>query len=77
MWHNKFLLCKPNSWTLLFQETIRDAIEGTITWPVRQIVPILAGDYRFVKQPEDEDLLNDQSPNIVMPVVIYLLFIAI
>ncbi|TYK31449.1 synaptotagmin-4-like [Cucumis melo var. makuwa] len=27
------------------EETIRDAIEGTITWPVRQIVPILAGDY--------------------------------
>ncbi|XP_022137630.1 synaptotagmin-4-like [Momordica charantia] len=25
--------------------TIRDAIEGSITWPVRNIVPIIAGDY--------------------------------
>ncbi|KAG7024447.1 Synaptotagmin-4 [Cucurbita argyrosperma subsp. argyrosperma] len=27
------------------EETIRDAIEGTIMWPVRMIVPIIAGDY--------------------------------
>ncbi|XP_010555014.1 PREDICTED: synaptotagmin-4 [Tarenaya hassleriana] len=27
------------------EETIRDAIEDSITWPVRKIVPILAGDY--------------------------------
>lgn len=28
------------------QETIRDAIEDSITWPVRQIIPIIPGDYR-------------------------------
>lgn len=28
------------------QGTIRDAIEDSITWPVRNIVPILPGDYR-------------------------------
>lgn len=27
------------------EETIRDAIEDSITWPVRKIVPILPGDY--------------------------------
>ncbi|XP_057959607.1 synaptotagmin-5-like [Malania oleifera] len=27
------------------EETIRDAIEDSITWPVRKIVPIIAGDY--------------------------------
>ncbi|KAK3043760.1 hypothetical protein RJ639_001956, partial [Escallonia herrerae] len=27
------------------EETIRDAIEDSITWPVRQIIPILPGDY--------------------------------
>ncbi|KAF7817266.1 synaptotagmin-4 isoform X1 [Senna tora] len=27
------------------EETIRDAIEGSITWPVRKIIPIIAGDY--------------------------------
>ncbi|PKI47107.1 hypothetical protein CRG98_032520 [Punica granatum] len=27
------------------EETIRDAIEDTVTWPVRKIVPILPGDY--------------------------------
>ncbi|XP_022981167.1 synaptotagmin-4-like isoform X1 [Cucurbita maxima] len=27
------------------EETLRDAIEGSIMWPVRQIVPIIAGDY--------------------------------
>ncbi|KAJ8421348.1 hypothetical protein Cgig2_033072 [Carnegiea gigantea] len=27
-------------------ETIRDAIEDSITWPVRQIIPIIPGDYR-------------------------------
>ncbi|XP_077237974.1 calcium-dependent lipid-binding (CaLB domain) family protein isoform X2 [Tasmannia lanceolata] len=27
------------------EETIRDAIEDTITWPVRKVVPILPGDY--------------------------------
>lgn len=28
------------------QETIKDAIEDSITWPVRKIVSILPGDYR-------------------------------
>lgn len=32
-----------------FQETIKDAIEDTITWPVRNIVPIIPGNYRYVK----------------------------
>lgn len=27
------------------QETIRDAIEDSITWPVRKIIPIIPGDY--------------------------------
>ncbi|XP_057468438.1 synaptotagmin-4-like isoform X1 [Actinidia eriantha] len=27
------------------EETIRDAIEDSITWPVRKIIPILSGDY--------------------------------
>ncbi|CAL5358919.1 unnamed protein product [Camellia sinensis] len=27
------------------EDTIRDAIEDSITWPVRQIIPILPGDY--------------------------------
>ncbi|KAI8569112.1 hypothetical protein RHMOL_Rhmol02G0253600 [Rhododendron molle] len=27
------------------EETIRDAVEDSITWPVRQIIPILPGDY--------------------------------
>ncbi|GAU23131.1 hypothetical protein TSUD_305790 [Trifolium subterraneum] len=27
------------------EETIRDAIEDSITWPVRQIIPIIPGDY--------------------------------
>ncbi|WVZ18164.1 hypothetical protein V8G54_005486 [Vigna mungo] len=27
------------------EETIKDAIEDSITWPVRQIIPILPGDY--------------------------------
>ena len=35
-------------WPFFFclQETIRDAIEDSITWPVRQIIPIIPGDYR-------------------------------
>lgn len=32
----------------MFQETILDAIEDSITWPVRKIIPILPGDYRFL-----------------------------
>lgn len=27
---------------------IRDAIEDSITWPVRKIIPIIPGDYRQV-----------------------------
>lgn len=34
---------------LFIKETIRDAIEDSITWPVRQIIPILPGDYRYAK----------------------------
>lgn len=28
------------------QETIKEAIEDSITWPVRKVIPILPGDYR-------------------------------
>lgn len=31
------------------EETIRDAIEDSITWPVRQIIPIIAGDYSYLE----------------------------
>lgn len=42
------------------------------------IVPIIAGDYRYVKQPEDEKLLNGWLPLIFNNVMlICLLFIAI
>ncbi|KAI4379502.1 hypothetical protein MLD38_005787 [Melastoma candidum] len=27
------------------EDTIRDAVEGSITWPVRKVIPILPGDY--------------------------------
>lgn len=30
----------------LIQETIHDAIEDSISWPVRKVVPIIPGDYR-------------------------------
>lgn len=29
------------------QGTIKDALEDSITWPVRKIIPILPGDYRY------------------------------
>lgn len=29
------------------QETIRDAVEDSITWPVRKVIPIIPGDYRY------------------------------
>ncbi|KAL0334000.1 UNVERIFIED_CONTAM: Synaptotagmin-5 [Sesamum angustifolium] len=29
----------------LLQNTIRDAVEDSITWPVRKVIPILPGDY--------------------------------
>lgn len=32
---------------LITQGTIRDAIEDSITWPVRKVIPILPGDYRY------------------------------
>ncbi|GER42606.1 calcium-dependent lipid-binding family protein [Striga asiatica] len=35
--------------TLPIQETIRDAIEDSITWPVRKIIPILPGDYSYLE----------------------------
>ncbi|XP_021275622.1 synaptotagmin-4 [Herrania umbratica] len=31
------------------EDTIRNAIEDSITWPVRKIVPILPGDYSFLE----------------------------
>ncbi|KAK2986217.1 hypothetical protein RJ640_010051 [Escallonia rubra] len=30
------------------EETIRDAVEDSITWPVRKVIPILPGDYRYL-----------------------------
>lgn len=39
----------PKSFVLFsffYQGMIRDAIEDSITWPVRKIIPILPGDYR-------------------------------
>ena len=35
---------------------IRDAIEDSITWPVRKIIPIIPGDYRLVLFPLTESL---------------------
>lgn len=32
------------------QGTIRDAIEDSITWPVRKVIPILPGDYRYLSR---------------------------
>ncbi|XP_074335420.1 synaptotagmin-4-like [Apium graveolens] len=31
------------------EETIRDAIEDSITWPVRQVIPIIPGDYSYLE----------------------------
>ncbi|KAL0330586.1 UNVERIFIED_CONTAM: Synaptotagmin-4 [Sesamum angustifolium] len=31
------------------EDTIRDAIEDSITWPVRKIVPIIPGDYSYLE----------------------------
>ena len=28
------------------QDTIKNAIEDSITWPVRKVIPIIPGDYR-------------------------------
>ncbi|EPS66916.1 hypothetical protein M569_07856 [Genlisea aurea] len=39
------LLLKP----LVDEETIKDAIEDSITWPVRKIIPILPGDYSYLE----------------------------
>lgn len=33
---------------MLTQGTIRDAVEDSITWPVRKVIPIIPGDYRYV-----------------------------
>ncbi|PKI54322.1 hypothetical protein CRG98_025290 [Punica granatum] len=30
------------------EDTIRDAVEDSITWPVRKVIPILPGDYRYL-----------------------------
>ncbi|KAL5559763.1 hypothetical protein UlMin_035974, partial [Ulmus minor] len=31
------------------EETIRDAVEDSITWPVRKIIPIIQGDYSYLE----------------------------
>ncbi|KAG8375811.1 hypothetical protein BUALT_Bualt10G0139200 [Buddleja alternifolia] len=31
------------------EDTIRDAIEDSVTWPVRKIIPILPGDYSYLE----------------------------
>lgn len=31
---------------IFLQETIKNAIEDSITWPVRKVIPIVPGDYR-------------------------------
>ncbi|XP_047951551.1 synaptotagmin-5-like [Salvia hispanica] len=31
------------------EETIRDAVEDSITWPVRKIIPIVPGDYSYLE----------------------------
>ncbi|KAL0372251.1 UNVERIFIED_CONTAM: Synaptotagmin-5 [Sesamum calycinum] len=36
-------------YSLREKETIRDAIEDSITWPVRKIIPILPGDYSYLE----------------------------
>ena len=33
---------------VFLQGTIRDAIEDSVTWPVRKIIPIIPGDYRYI-----------------------------
>lgn len=30
------------------QGTIRNAIEDSIMWPARKVIPILPGDYRYI-----------------------------
>ncbi|GAA0141833.1 membrane trafficking regulatory protein [Lithospermum erythrorhizon] len=45
--------------------TIRDAIEDSITWPVRKIIPILPGDYSDLEQAKDltnKDLIGKSDP---------------
>ncbi|CAK9182899.1 unnamed protein product [Ilex paraguariensis] len=62
-------------------DTLRDAIEDSITWPVRQIIPILPGDYRDLelkpvgilevkliqaKELLDKDLIGKSDPYAVV-----------
>jgi hypothetical protein len=48
--HNK-AACSP------IQETIQNAVEDSITWPVRKVVPILPGDYRYVSARQEMEAL--------------------
>ncbi|KAJ4707857.1 synaptotagmin-5-like [Melia azedarach] len=63
------------------EETIRDAIEDSITWPVRQIIPILPGDYSDLelrpcgsldvklvqaKELTNKDLIGKSDPFVVL-----------
>lgn len=52
-WHFNCTVSRANyAPTMLFisfsQDTIHDAIEDSITWPVRKIIPIIPGDYRYI-----------------------------
>ncbi|RDY14295.1 Synaptotagmin-4, partial [Mucuna pruriens] len=38
------------------EETIRDAIEDSITWPVRKVIPIIPGDYSAIVSPSHSNL---------------------
>ncbi|XP_051137503.1 synaptotagmin-5-like isoform X1 [Andrographis paniculata] len=59
------------------EDTIRDAIEDSITWPVRKIVPIIPGDYSYLevktvgmldvklieaKELENKDIIGKSDP---------------
>ena len=40
-------LFQMDDWGIFhIQSTIRDAVEDSITWPVRKVIPIIPGDYR-------------------------------
>ena len=43
----EFQIRFDNGAFMLTQGTIRDAVEDSITWPVRKVIPIIPGDYRY------------------------------
>jgi len=49
LFSNHATLYLSNKLLLFIQETIRDAIEDSITWPIRKVIPIIPGDYRYKK----------------------------